>query len=461
MIHFKYKVLSPKYLAIFSFSVFVILAIFFSSKAKNSRVKSDIRISPCKDCNVVFVSFDTLRVSNVHAYGYGKNTTPAIDAMAVKGFLFENAISVSSWTLPASMSWFTGVYPSRHKVINKYTLSGNGKEIISDLRILSPEIKTLAEVLSENGYKTGGFTGGSGVSRIFGFDMGFDIYLDDKDFAGFEYSYPIALEWIEKNRNEKFFVFLHGYDIHGQYVPEGGYDKRFVDFEYKGRLTGSKEEQKNLREEGLARGSLFLSDDDVRFLRALYDEKIQRADENFSKFLDRYNKLGLMGKTIFILTSDHGEEFYEHGQIDHGHSLYEELIHIPLIITLPQKNSKISVSGQISSIDIYPTVLDILSIKMEGNIRNQLQGTSLVPLMEGKTTDLAAFSETDYRYAVFKRSLKDSSGWKIIKDLESGIPELYNLSNDKLEQKNLAVKEQNIYTDLNIRLQTIIDELKK
>ncbi|MFH0858170.1 MAG: hypothetical protein V1842_01310, partial [Candidatus Omnitrophota bacterium] len=139
---------------------------------------------------------------------------------------------------------------------------------------LSPEVVTLAEVLKKEGYATGGFTGDAGVSAKFGFGKGFDIYIDDAKFAGLDHSIPAAVKWIKENKGKKLFIFLHGYDSHGQYDPAAGYTRKFLDFEYKGQLRGGKEEQGRLREEGLENGSIQLTDEDARFWRALYDEKI-------------------------------------------------------------------------------------------------------------------------------------------------------------------------------------------
>ncbi len=417
--------------------------------------KNSVNIS-CQECNIIFVSFDTLRADHVSAYGYNKNTTPSIDKFAENGFLFTDAISASSWTLPSSMSWFTGVYPSKHKILNKYTLFSPDKQEISNLNTLSPDIETLAEVLKKNGYSTGGFTGGAGVHGMFGYDKGFDTYIDDKDFAGFEYTYPKAIQWIKENKEKRLLIFLHGYNIHGEYTPDGGYDYRFLDFKYNGKLTGSKEEEIELREQGLAEGKIFLTKDDVKFLTAIYDEKIQRADAEFSKFVDEYKNLGLLDKTVFILTSDHGEELYDHGRIDHGQTLYEEVIHVPLIITIPSvKGWKIP--DQVRSIDLMLTLLDILGIKPDENLKQQFQGVSLVSMMKGKDESLDAFSETDYRYATFKRSLRTNDGWKLITDLETEVNELYNLSKDNHEKSNLADKMQDMVSKLNNSLKNILN----
>lgn len=437
--------------------IVVILGLIFSlnQKSNNSsrRIapKEKMTVRPCPDCNLIFVSFDTLRAANVSALGYKRKTTPNLDRFAQKAFNFENAVTVSPWTLPTSMSWFTGVYPSQHKVINKFAIT-DSKEEIANLENLAPNLKTLAQVLRQNGFRTGAFTGGAGVNHQFGFNKGFEIYTDNHDFAGFEETIPLALNWIKEHQNEKLFVFLHGYDIHGQYVPKDGYDYRFVDFDYKGQLTGSKEEQKELREQGLAWGQVFLTKEDVRFLIALYDEKIQRADAKFAQFVEEYQKLGLLDKTIFVLTADHGEEFYEHGGIDHGRTLYDEVIRVPLIISLPDIKKGQKIDDQVASIDLMPTIFDLLEINPEESVRKQMTGISLLPFMEGAGSVVDVYPETDYRYATSQRAIRSSDGWKLIFNIQTGVKESYNLIKDP-QEKNMVDKKTDEVKKLEKKLQ--------
>ncbi|MBM79648.1 MAG: hypothetical protein CMJ78_03515 [Planctomycetaceae bacterium] len=121
-----------------------------------------------------------------------------------------------------------------------------------------------------------------------------------------------------------------------------------------------------------------MRDEDVRFWRAIYDEKIQRTDAKFKRFVDEFTKLGLMDKTIFVLTSDHGTEFFEHRRVDHGFSLYQELVHVPLIIQLPGRTKGVNIDDRVSSIDLMPTMLDLLGIDLSDKAKRQLRGQSLV-----------------------------------------------------------------------------------
>src|SRR5262245_55205869 len=125
-----------------------------------------------RDHNLVFVSFDALQAAHVGCLGYSRNVTPSLDAFAGRSFTFTNAFSVASWTVPASMTWFTGVYPSEHRMTNKFAVYTRALQKPATLKELAPDIVTLAEILKENGYVTGGFTGNAGVSGGFGYDQG-------------------------------------------------------------------------------------------------------------------------------------------------------------------------------------------------------------------------------------------------------------------------------------------------
>jgi len=396
-----------------------------------------------RDHNVVLVSFDALQAAHVGHLGNPRDVTPTLDAASRDGFTFSKATSVSSWTVPASMTWFTGVYPSEHRMTNKFAIWKPPVQKLANLRELSPDLLTLAEILKADGYATGGFTGNAGVSGGFGYEQGFDEYYYPAGvFGGLDESIPRALEWVKARRGQKFFLFLHGYDVHGQSVPHGGLDYRFVPRGYDRRYRGTEPEQEALREEGLQKGQLTLRPEDVAFWRAVYDEKIQRADVHFKEFLAAFDALGLRGKTLFVLTSDHGTEFYEHRRFDHGFSLYQELLHVPLVIQLPGQRGGKVVGDYVGSVDVMPTVLDLLSVPVSDKAKGQMRGASLVSAMQGTPPGRDVFSETDYRQYTYKRSVVTPDGWKLIYTLESKTRELYNLRSDPKETHDLAGVEK-------------------
>jgi arylsulfatase A-like enzyme len=406
-----------------------------------------------RDHNVVLISFDALQAAHVGCLGYERDVTPHLDLFAGQSFAFRHNYSVASWTVPSSMTWFTGVYPSEHGLTNKFAVYSATEKRPARLVELAPNIVTLAQVLKQNGYETGGFTGNAGVSGEFGFSQGFDTYYHESHkFGSFDKSVPEALKWLKDHKKQKFFVFLHGYDCHGQFSPVGGYDYRFVDRKYDGKYRGTQQEQELLREEGLERGHIELRDADVQFWRAIYDEKIQRADEKFGRFLLEFKALGLLDKTLFIITSDHGTEFYEHRRLDHGFSLYDEQLRVPLVIRLPGQKSGKLISGRTSSISLMPTILDLLDIPIDDALKQQMRGTSLTTTLQGEHVPGDAFSETNYRAYTYKRSIITSEGWKLIVTLENNERELYQLDQDPAEANSLVTQEPARAEDLHRRL---------
>lgn len=395
-----------------------------------------------RDHNVILVSFDALQAAHVGCLGYERDVTPTLDALAAESFAFSRTYSAASWTVPSTMTWFTGVYPSEHKLTNKFAVYSETEQRQARLQDLAPKLVTLAEVLKQNGYATAGFTGNAGVSGSFGYSQGFDVYSHEKQrFGSFDRSVPEAIAWLKANKDRKFFLFLHGYDVHGQCMPAGGFDRRFVEPGYDGRYSGSSQEQELLREEGLDHGQLTLREEDVRFWRAIYDEKIQRADEKFSRFLAELEQLGLTENTLLIVTSDHGTEFYEHRRFDHGFTLYNEQIHVPLFIRLPGQSSGKVIADRVSSIDLMPTILDLLAIELPNQVRTQMRGTSLVSAMQGEPAARDIISETDYREYTFQRSIISPDGWKLIYSLDSRTRELFDLNRDPGELRDLAGDE--------------------
>ncbi|NNN06848.1 MAG: sulfatase-like hydrolase/transferase [Elusimicrobia bacterium] len=408
--------------------------------------------APCPGCNVVLVSFDSLQAAHVHALGDPRLTTPTIDRLAEKGALFTQAVSPAPWTLPAHMSWFTGVDPSIHKVVNKYVVYPD-RLVVSNLQTLSPGIRTLTDVLHDHGYATGGFTGGAGVSGVFGFKSGFDVYSDDvPPFTGLATTAPKAVTWLQSLKGKRFFLFLHGYDMHGQYLPPGGYDKRFVQPPYEGPYDGTPSQQRVLRELGL-RQSIDLDPEDVDFWREVYDEKIVRADAVFAGFLSSLHAMKLDQRTVFVLASDHGTEEYEHKRFDHGYDLYDELERVLFVIAAPGIKGGQEIHVQVGTLDIMPTILALVGVAPDPDLKKQIKGRNLVPLMTGKDSDGEdVYMETDYRLYTHKRGLRTRDGWKLVHTLETGKIELYNLKNDPHELKDLSAAEPAKTADLDARL---------
>lgn len=391
--------------------------------------------------NVILIAIDGLQAKHLNKYGYSLKTTPYLDEFFDRSYLFKNTVSPAPWTVPTYISIFTSMYPSEHKVTNKFSEYNlvTKKGIISNLKNLSPSVITLAEILKQNGYVTGGFTGDAGVGRQFGASQGFDEYFDKDVFGGFDLSIPKALVWLKSNKDKRFFLFLHGYDVHGQHQPVEGFDYRYVEKPYSGKYTGSVSEQSSLREEGLSKGFLALNDGDVNFWRAIYDEKISRVDLELKNFLDEIKTMGLYKNSLIVIFSDHGTEFYEHKRLDHGHTLYGELIDVLLAIKIPGQNEGKQINSLVSTLDITPTILSILNLK--NLAQKQIKGIDLSSSFDGQDISRPIFFETDYRLYTHKRGVQTPDGWKFILTMNGLGRELYNLNIDPGEQKNFVDTE--------------------
>lgn len=414
------------------------------------KINKDKKEQAVKNYNVIIIAFDGMQAKHLSSYGYPLKTTPNLDKFLEKSYLFKNTVSPASWTVPTFMSIFTSLYPSEHKITNKFSEYSTEDETVkskkSNLKELNPSAVTIAEILKKHGYITGGFTGDAGLSAPFGFGQGFDTYFDKEMFGGLNSSIPEATTWLDQNKNKKFFLFLHGYDAHGQYAPKEGFDYRYVSKPYKGIYTGSPKEQGALREEGLANGKIKLSDSDVDFWRAIYDEKINRTDEQLANFLKYVSDSDLDKNTIIVVLSDHGTEFYEHQRFDHGHTLYGELVDVLLAIHMPGQKQNKEINSLVSTLDVAPTILSLLNIK-DSVIKN-MHGIDLTDSFDGKDISRDIYSETDYRLYTHKRSIQTTDDWKFIITMENLNKELFNLNNDPEEKNNLINDEPKIAYEL-------------
>lgn len=319
----------------------------------------------CPDCNILLISADTLRADHVGAWGYDRDTTPNIDGLAARGVVFENAISQSSWTRPAHMSMFTGLYPSEH-----------GFVALIDRKRLDPSVPTLAEVLAEHGYTTAAFTGGVNMSAAFGFDRGFQTFRSNGKY--FRDNLEDTKYWLEEHAREKFFLVFHGYDAHTPYLTDP------VD-----RLAlglSDRAPRKGLRR-------ICKSKAGQRYLRRYideYDGGIHRGDRYVGKLLDYLQGLGVLANTVVVFTSDHGEEFMEHGGCFHLNTVFSEVLHVPLLIVAPGLTPRRVGDLVPASVSIAPTILEIAGVT-----DHPLPGPSLVQAaLGGRSPKGSVISET-------------------------------------------------------------------
>jgi len=417
--------------------------------------------------NLLLISVDTLRADRLGCYGYKRPTSPTIDRLAEEGVLFENAIATSPQTTPSHMSIITGFYPRAHNVY----MWGRDENGTYSGRVLSGEIPTLAEILKGYGYTNVAFTGGANVAGKIGFDRGFEIYDEESNSAA-------AVEWLRENAEEQFFLFYHTYFTHAPYLPLPPYGSRY-DPAYLGKIPSYDELTEEL---GVVKGELWSgiwqalynrfwskvnpADPADRYhLHALYDECIGYVDAVFIKeLIDTLRTEGILDRTLIVFTSDHGEEFFEHGRKEHD-SIYGEVVRVPLIMRLPGAlPGGMRIEQLVRGIDIMPTILELLGIPLDVEI----QGTSLLAAAtDGKELNLKAHSDYNDFFPPVIDSIR-SGPWFLLMDQrtrsggepgDGSLPrffQLFNTDDDPGETRNLAEK----YPEVAARLRTELRALR-
>ncbi len=387
--------------------------------------------------SIVVVSLDTLRFDHTGIGGHAGDLTPRLDALAAQGVAFQDAVSPAPWTLPAHMSIWTGLWPSAHGITNKLRSTGQGTW---EDAVLDPGIPTLPQSLAAAGWRLGAFTGGSGVLGGYGFDRGFEVYEDEGRFGGLDAAVPAALAWLEEQGDQRTLLFLHGYDAHGQHpLPADVLSELVGD----SRLDGSIAEQEALREQllkHLGGGDAEppdLTAGDRAFLRRVYEAKVRSADAQLGRFLDGLDALGLSERTLVAVVSDHGDELFDHGGLDHGATLYQEQLQAVLVLRWPGQEGGRPIRQGVRTLDLFPTILDALGLPLSDG----LDGVSLMPLLHGEPWEPPPLhAETDFRMVKNLRMVRQGT-YKLILDLGDGSSELYDLARDPDESEDLSEAE--------------------
>lgn len=396
--------------------------------------------------NIVLIIIDTLRADHLGCYGYERDTSPNIDKLARNGVMFTQAISQAGFTLPSIASILTGKYVGPREFPNP-----------NKNYSLKEQIITLPEILKEYGYKTAAFTGGGYLSSIYGFNQGFDIYEDSKDWIGLEGLLPLVYKWLEQNKNEKFFSFLHTYDVHAPFDPpepfknmyvsnyQGQFKDIFLDYRLFRKINGL-EKQENL---------IKLTKDDIDYIVAQYDGGIRYVDTLVGNLIDKLGKLGLSDNTLIVLTADHGQDLMEHGHIWHR-DVYDEGIRVPLIFSYPDYLPKgKTIDAQVRSIDLLPTILDILGIRR----RRSMDGISLMPLVRAERNKHISYAYSIGTNIDSPRASIRTEDWKLIFTVKNDRYELYNLNKEPDELNNLLGEEEAQFKLLKVKLNDWMNEV--
>lgn len=404
--------------------------------------------------NVLLISIDMLRADHVHCYRYQRQTTPHIDQLAAEGVLFENHISSTSWTLPAHAAMFTGLADSVHGCTD------------TDRR-LPDKLVTLAERFAAAGYRTVGFYSGPFLHPAFGLGQGFEHYQNCTSYAKLldesppeqwnadktversshaDVTNPIVYaavkDWLTAHHQSRFFMFVHMWDPHFDFIPPPPYDTMW-DPDYHGSIDGRNFfHNKDINAALPAR--------DIEHLIALYDGEITCTDEYVGRIIDELRNYGVLDKTVVVVTADHGTEFFEHGDKGHRKTLFDEVLRIPLILRYPDKlPAGRRVAAQTRMIDLAPTLLELAGLPAAPD----MMGHSLVALATSGTRDFdnTAVSEL---FSVRRelRALRTIQ-WKYIHDLARKQQYYYRLLDDPRE----LYPESDFNSPLGLNLQSLYE----
>jgi arylsulfatase A-like enzyme len=439
--------------------------------------------------NIILITLDTVRADHVSCYGYERQTTPNLDAFSREAVLYKNAYAPSPWTLASHASMFTGMYPAKHGAhfntdsvqIAKYFESQKNQLFdMSDLNTrsilkLSEENMTLAEILSERGYRTAGIIGGPFTSSIFGLAQGFDYYdehfLDVEKDISFSLIYQVvdfffslkdfiiqsgysavkrlasqlnktAFQWLAKNHEQPFFLFINYFDAHTPYIPPPAYCRYFgkVKTDIIMKHWSPKTDLSYCTAESsimfsIIDGNHQLTPEEKELFISRYDAEIRYLDHCLGLLLKRLKDLKVYDNTLIIITSDHGEAFGEHSLVSHGRTLYEELLRVPLIIKYPSNElQRGAVEKRVSLVDLFPTILSFLDYPIPSGIDGENLGSSNHPV-------IAEWYHKWWDPEKYRRDLKTLYQGKLKYIWASnGLNELYDLESDPGEENNLIEK---------------------
>lgn len=394
--------------------------------------------------HVVFVLIDTLRADHMGCYGYSRNTTPNLDVFADDAVLFERTNAQASWTLASLGSIFTSLYPPKHGLVHP-----------SRRTPLPRDCATLAERLKDAGFTTAAFVANGIVIPETGLDQGFDVFeqirglyagRDEADLVNGE-----VFDYLESEYSpeDSLFLYVHYMDPHDPYTdPDDAYLR--WDTDYDGPFTG---EGRRTVQDAFVKmrdgEDPRLSARDLEHLRARYDGEIRSVDARVVELFERLDALGIYDDAIIVVTSDHGEQFREHGSLKHATTVYQEEIAVPLIIRDPSQIPRgRRVADPVETIDIVPTILDALGLatsSLDGrSLLDAMRGVALPPRPRFAVTHHAWVRENGrFRRPSVPPGAAVPAQWAILDGddkllVREGGVELYDLALDPAEQSDLA-----------------------
>lgn len=391
---------------------------------------------PSQPPNVVLVVADTLRADKLGCYGSELGLTPYIDRFAAASSVFDHATSHAPWTLPATASLFTSLYPQQH---------GAGGRL-PNFTGLNPAVETLAERFLNAGYWTHAIVNVAFLGGTFGLTRGFEqvderFYNNNLQVRSAAETTDAALAWIDGERSGPFFLLVHYFDVHAVYAPPQPFRRRFAappDREDERFVFGTRSHMLSLRA-----GELTLDPQVIGRAERLYDAEVAYMDSQIGRLFDGLSERGLQENSIVVLTADHGEEFLDHGGFEHGHTLYGELTDVPLIIRAQgdARARPAHYSASVGHVDVAPTLCELAGLAPS----TSYMGRSLVPWIEGQSLpEVPLLAHGDFWDAPLSSTRLGDYKLILPQDPELGDPELYRWRSDPLEQVNLATEEAHV-----------------
>ena len=368
--------------------------------------------------NLMIILIDALRKDHLGCYGYHRNTSPKIDEFARDAIRFQETISNCSWTSPSIASLFTSLYVSSHGLKTHSQKSTD---------ILDLGFETLAEILKKHGYTTSAFITNRWIREEFNYHQGFDVFEQVAE----DITRPIAasvresvIAWLKNRPKKPFFTYIHFMDVHGPYFSPYPYNTLFTTEKKRALTPQEYNKLRYLRIEGQR---------DLNFYISQYDGAIRYCDYHIGKILEYLKEADLYDDSIIIVTSDHGEAFFEHGECDHGFTLYNEEIEVPLIMRLPSSmDYAINEHAKTQLIDLGVTILDIIG----AGFPYEVDGISILLPDDGLHERQRIYSE-EYMKGFPKVALIEGNMKYIFHIPEERIVEVYDLNKDDEEKNSL------------------------
>jgi len=398
---------------------------------------------------------DTLRADHTVPYGHDRPTSPNLDRLPAEAWIrFDQAFSHSPWTLPSFASLLTSLPPPVHKAGSRFTGTNPGEPVVLRLKEAT---RTAPEILGEDhGFRTAAFVNNAYLAPDFGLGAGFEHYdhaqgSNQRSRSAAEVV-DRAVRWISQlDRGERFFVLVHLFDPHLDYDPPASFAAAFAGSEW-ARERPDPRRYSEIIMEGVEPG-----DAEKRVIEALYDAEIAYVDEQIGRFLEALEELDLLGSTAVMITADHGEELWDHGGFEHGHSLYNERGRMPLWLKLADTSrhrAQIPSGGDaeelICHVDVLPTLLDELGVETD------------VPLLGRSYFSRDKASDACYLgFTLYGNRFQGivTRGFKLIENQNTGALELYDLSSDPGERRDLAQSRPELVEELRGELALLETEL--